>query len=83
MDGLVPIASQPIEISGRNWIQRRIAIEAIRNDPEWNNGNYDKNPTHFAITAPYTAVQTESVLQIQGQAPTREAGDALCAVLSA
>jgi homoserine O-acetyltransferase len=77
MDGLVPIASQPIEISGRNWIQRRIAIEAIRNDPEWNNGNYDKNPTHFAITAPYTAVQTESVLQIQGQAPTREAGDAL------
>ena len=77
MDALVPIASQPIEISGRNWIQRRIAIEAIRNDPEWNNGNYDKNPTHFAITAPYTAVQTDSVLQIQGQAPTREAGDAL------
>jgi len=77
MDGLVPIASQPIEISGRNWIQRRIAIEAIRNDPDWKNGDYEKNPTHFAITAPYTAVQTESVLQIQEQAPTREAGDAL------
>jgi homoserine O-acetyltransferase len=77
MDGLVPIASQPIEISGRNWIQRRIAIEAIRNDPAWNNGNYDKNPTHFSITAPYSAVQTESVLQIQEMAPTREAGDAL------
>jgi homoserine O-acetyltransferase/O-succinyltransferase len=77
MDGLVPIASQPIEISGRNWIQRRITIEAIRNDPAWNNGNYEKNPTHFAIIAPYTAVQTESVLQIQEQAPTREAGDAL------
>jgi homoserine O-acetyltransferase len=30
MDLLVPIASQPIEISGRNWMTRRIAIEAIR-----------------------------------------------------
>src|SRR5215470_7219 len=77
MDGLIPIASQPIQISGRNWMQRRIAIEAIRNDPDWKNGDYEKNPTHFAITAPYTAVQTESVLQIQEQAPTREAGDAL------
>jgi homoserine O-acetyltransferase len=81
MDGLVPIASQPIEISGRNWIQRRIAIAAIRNDPGWNNGNYEKNPTHFAITAPYTFAQTESVLQIQDMAPTLQAGDALYAKL--
>jgi homoserine O-acetyltransferase len=81
MDGLVPIASQPIEISGRNWIQRRIAIAAIRNDPDWNNGNYEKNPTHFAITAPYTFAQTESVLQIQDMAPTLQAGDALYAKL--
>ena len=77
MDGLVPIASQPIEISGRNWIQRRIAIEAIRTDPDWNNGDYVKNPTRFAVTAPYSAVQTESVLQIQEQAPTLKDGDAL------
>jgi len=34
MDGLVPLASQPIQISGRNWINRRIRIEAIKNDPE-------------------------------------------------
>jgi homoserine O-acetyltransferase len=77
MDGLIPIASQPIEISGRNWIQRRIAIEAIRRDPGWNNGNYEKNPTQWMVTAPYGFLQTENVTQIQAMAPTREAGDAL------
>jgi homoserine O-acetyltransferase/O-succinyltransferase len=75
MDGLIAIASQPIQISGRNWIQRRIAAEAIRQDPGWNNGFYDKNPTQWTVTAPYGFLQTENVLQIQKMAPTREAGD--------
>ena len=45
MDAIVPVASQPGPMSGRNWMQRRISIEAIRNDPEWNNGDYDENPS--------------------------------------
>lgn len=75
-DAVAPIACQPSAISGRNWINRRIAIEAIRNDPDWNNGDYTKNPTRWAVTAPYAAVFTDSVLQVQKRAPTREAGDA-------
>jgi homoserine O-acetyltransferase/O-succinyltransferase len=77
MDGLIPIASQPIEISGRNWIQRRVAAEAIRQDPGWNNGFYDKNPTQWTVTAPYGFLQTENVLQLQKMFPTREACDAI------
>jgi homoserine O-acetyltransferase len=77
MDGLVPIASQPIGISGRNWISRRIRIEAIRHDPDWNGGNYEKEPTHWIYTAPSGAMSTESDIQIQNMAPTREAGDAM------
>src|SRR5471032_2506229 len=77
MDGLIPIASQPIEISGRNWMQRRIAIEAIRQDPGWNNGNYEKNPTQWTVTAPYGFLQTENVVQLQKMLPTRAAGDEL------
>ena len=77
MDGVVPIASQPVRMSGKNWVQRRIAIEAIRNDPGWNGGNYETNPTHFAITVPYGFLQTENVLQLQEMIPTVEAGDAL------
>jgi homoserine O-acetyltransferase len=77
MDGLIPIASQPIAISGRNWMMRRIAAEAIRQDPGWNEGFYDKNPTQWTATAPLSFLQTENVLQLQKMLPTREAGDAM------
>jgi homoserine O-acetyltransferase/O-succinyltransferase len=77
MDGLVPIASQPTAISGRNWISRRLLIEAIRNDPDWNGGNYTKNPAHYIYTAPLTALLTESAVHFQQVAPSREAGDRL------
>jgi len=39
MDALVPMASQPTEMSSRNWMMRRLITDTIRNDPEWNNGN--------------------------------------------
>jgi homoserine O-acetyltransferase len=77
MDGLVPLASQPIGISGRNWINRRIRIEAIKHDPDYNNGFYDTPPTHWIFTAPFGPMGTESDYQIQQMAPTREAGDAV------
>ena len=44
MDALMPLASLPTQISGRNRVWRRIVIDAIRNDPEWKNGNYSKQP---------------------------------------
>jgi homoserine O-acetyltransferase/O-succinyltransferase len=77
MDGLMPIASQPIGISGRNWIARRIAIEAIKNDPDWHGGNYTTEPTHWIVTAPFGALMTENAGRLQEQAPTRGAADAL------
>jgi homoserine O-acetyltransferase len=77
MDALVPVASQPAPMSGRNWIQRRISIEAIRNDPEWNGGNYEKNPSRYVMTAPFGALMTESVVRLQEMAPTREDADRL------
>ena len=75
MSALVPIACQPGPMSGRNWMQRRISIEAIRNDPEWRNGDYETNPSRYAFTAPLSALMTQSVLQIQGTAPTRRDAD--------
>ena len=36
MDALMPLASLPIQISGRNRMMRKMMIDAIRTDPEWN-----------------------------------------------
>jgi homoserine O-acetyltransferase len=74
---LVPVASQPGPMSGRNWIQRRINVEAIRNDPEWKNGDYETQPTNWVRTAPLSALMTQSAVRIQEMAPTRERADAL------
>ena len=47
MDGIIPIAAMPAAITGRNLLWRRILSHAIRTDPEWNNGNYARQPKGF------------------------------------
>src|SRR4029079_7510220 len=42
MDALMPLASLPTQISGRNRMWRRVIIDAITHDPEYNDGNYTK-----------------------------------------
>jgi len=72
MDGAVAIASQPTEISGRNLLWRRVIIETIRNDPDWNGGNYTTQPTRFTFVAPLFALMVDSAIHLQAIAPTRE-----------
>src|SRR5205814_722389 len=71
------LSCQPVEISGRNRISHRAAAEAIRHDPDWNNGNYDKNPTHYLYSAAGGSFMPESAARIQEMAPTRAAADRL------
>lgn len=75
MDALMPLASLPVEISGRNRMMRRMIIDSIRNDPEWNGGDYKQQP-HGLASAIYTLIfMVSSPLQWQKQAPTRDAAD--------
>ena len=75
MDALLPLASLPVQISGRNRMMRRMVIDPIRNDPEWNNGEYKSQPRGLT-TAIYTLLfMTSSPLQWYVQAPTRDAAD--------
>jgi homoserine O-acetyltransferase len=76
MDGVIALSCQPVEISGRNWLGRRAAAEAIRNDPDWKGGFYEKQPRHYRYSAAGN-FNTESPTRIQEMAPTLAAADAL------
>ncbi len=72
MDAAVAIASQPTEISGRNLLWRRVIIETIRNDPDWNGGNYTTSPPRFTFVVPLFSLMVDSATHLQAIAPTRE-----------
>jgi homoserine O-acetyltransferase len=75
MDALMPLASLPTEIAGRNRMMRRMVTDSIRNDPEWQGGEYKQQPRGLT-PAIYTLVfMVSSPLQWQKQAPTRDAAD--------
>lgn len=75
MDALMPLASLPAQIAGRNRMMRRMVIDPIRNDPDWNNGEYKSQPRGLT-TAIYTLLfMSSSPLQWHKQAPTRDAAD--------
>ena len=78
MDVAVPMASLPTEMSGRNWMMRRLLIESIRNDPEWMNGQYTKQPRGLQLASVFFAVGTSGGNQgLYKNAPTREKADQL------
>jgi homoserine O-acetyltransferase len=76
MDALAPMASQPTEMASRNWMLRRMMIETIRNDPDYNGGNYTTQPRmmKYAIAA-YGFATGGGTLAYQMQAPTAVKAD--------
>jgi homoserine O-acetyltransferase len=76
MDVLVPMASQPTEMAARNWMLRRAMIETIRNDPDYNGGNYTSPPRmmKYAIAA-YRFASAGGTLAYQALAPTAAKAD--------
>jgi len=77
-DALMPLASQPIEIAGRNRELRKMIINAIEMDPEWKGGEYTKPPIYGLTCAQYIlSFMTSSPMQLQKQYPTRESVDKL------
>jgi homoserine O-acetyltransferase len=75
MDGLMPLASLPVQIAGRNRMMRRMVMDPIRNDPDWNNGEYKSQPRGLTAAIYTLLFMTSSPLQWYKQAPTREAAD--------
>ena len=76
-DALMPLACQPVQIAGRNRMWRKLIMTAIRNDPEWKNGDYTSQPYGaLDVAADMFSIAAGSPLQMQKNLPTGAATDA-------
>ena len=76
MDALMPLASLPVEIAGRNRMLRKMIIDSVRNDPEWDGGEYVEQPPGLIEAMHPLIVMVSCPLQWQKEAPTREQAEA-------
>src|SRR5262249_21285462 len=77
MDALLPLASLPTQIAGRNRMWRRTISDAIRTDPEWKGGEYTSQPRGLRFAAALLALMGSSAVQRQKEAPTPDKADKL------
>ena len=77
MDAVLPVASLPVQVSGRNRMERRLIVDAIRNDPDWKGGNYDRQPQGLVTALRMIAISAGSTKRLYLEAPTQEATDRL------
>lgn len=84
MDALMPLASLPVEIAGRNRMLRKMAINLIEMDPAWQGGAYLQQPK-MGLTGAISSLvfMVSSPLQWQMKAPTRAMADSMLATMEA
>jgi len=75
-DALAPFACLPVEIAGRNRMMRYMAIEAVKRDPAWKNGDYTAEPTlGLRNAAEIIFIMGSAPLPMQKKYPTRAAAE--------
>ncbi len=75
MDALMPLASLPTQISGRNRGWRKMVIDAIRNDPGWHDGEYSAQPTSLRTAAEMLWFMSSNPILRQKEAPSLAQAD--------
>ena len=75
VDALMPLASLPWPITGRNYVWRRMLSDAIREDPEWRDGEYRVEPRGLKTAIYLLTVMGSTAIDWQQQAPTRDAAE--------
>ena len=76
-DGLVPLACAPTQIAGRNRMVRRMILDDIRGDPDWNGGEYNSPPRGVKAALQVLYIMTSAPMVQQRVAPTRDAADSI------
>lgn len=77
MDGLLPLASLPVEIAGRNRMLRRMVIDSITHSPDYNAGEYEQQPAGLRGAIHALILMIGAAHQWQESAPTRDQADGL------
>jgi len=76
MDALMPMACLPVELAGRNRVWRKMLMDAIRNDPDWQEGDYKEEPRQALRTAQdFLIIAGGAPVLMQKNLPTRDAAD--------
>ena len=75
MDGAVPLACNPTQITGRNRMWRRMAMDDIRNSPDYNGGEYTSQPYGYTPAMQLLSLWATSPLVLQHAGPTRDKAD--------
>jgi homoserine O-acetyltransferase len=75
MDALMPLGCLSTQISGRNRAWRRVVIDAIRNDPEWEGGNYRSQPRGLRTALQLSYLMSSNSQRRLKEAPTLPAAD--------
>src|SRR3954463_2504569 len=70
MEALLPLASLPTQISGRNRAWRRMVIDAIRNDPDWKGGDYSTQPQSLRTAAQMLWLMSSNPVLRQNDSPS-------------
>ena len=76
MEAMMPLACLPVQIAGRNRMMRKMAMDGIRQDPAWENGEYKSQPPGLKTSLDILLIMGSSPLQMQRQYPSRDAADA-------
>jgi homoserine O-acetyltransferase len=76
VDALMPLACLPMQIAGRNRVWRQLIVDAIRSDPDWQQGDYKTEPANaLRAAAGLMLIARSGAIELQNSLPTRDAAD--------
>jgi homoserine O-acetyltransferase len=75
MDGVMPVVSLPIKVSGPNLLWRRMVVDAIRNDPDYKNGDYTQTPRGWILGYNVLRMMIDSASALQQEVPNVPGAD--------
>lgn len=75
-DAGMPLACLTVQIAGRNRMWRKMLMDSITTDPEWQHGEYKQEPHGLQSALYLLAIMGSAPLEMQKDYPTREQADA-------